>query len=139
MRETTFEARFRKSTCNTPTMSTNPAGKCPICGKNKRGKLNCCVKGGSWQGRCGDPGKKKYTWDEGAKACQNAVSKPTTIPEKCRKCGKTKRGLNCCAKGGSWQSMCGDGDKKEYTWDRGAKACQNVVSKPTEIPEMVAP
>ena len=53
---------------------------------------------------------------------------------KCPKCGKTKKGPNCCAQGGSWQSICGDGDQKAYTWERGAKACQHVTQEPTEIP-----
>ena len=73
-----FEVRFRKSTCKTHT--TTITEKCPICGENKKGKLNCCNKGGSWQGKCADFGEKEYTWDEGAKACQNVSPKPPKPP-----------------------------------------------------------
>ena len=55
-----------------------PSEKCHICGKSKKGKLNCCSKGGSWEGKCGDSGEKEYTWIEGAEACQNEPPKPPT-------------------------------------------------------------
>ena len=46
---------------------------CPICGKNKRnGKASCCATGGSWVGKCGNPGDTRfqYTWDDGARLCE---------------------------------------------------------------------
>merc|ERR1712187_598118 len=42
---------------------------CPKCGVNRKGKSHCCGRGGSWFGKCGNPGKKAHTWFEGFQAC----------------------------------------------------------------------
>ena len=78
MDTTAFEVRFRKFTCKTRTEA-----KCPICVKSKKGKLSCCNKGGSWEGKCGDPGEKEYTWVEGAEACQSEPPKPPATDSEC--------------------------------------------------------
>ena len=46
---------------------------CSQCGLLKKtGKLSCCVKGGSWQKKCGNDGSKsEHTWAEGFEACKN--------------------------------------------------------------------
>ena len=46
--------------------------RCLICGKNKKRKPTCCGKGGSWEGKCGDPGDKEYTWSEGFSTCASS-------------------------------------------------------------------
>ena len=49
--------------------STNP--ECPQCATNRTGKLSCCVRGGSWFKKCGNPdSNSEHTWDEGILACE---------------------------------------------------------------------
>ena len=83
---TGFEVRFRESTCTTTTISPTIVKKCRVCGKDKKGKLNCCGQGGSWKGKCGDPGDKKYTWLEGFEACKNVQPKASATPGACLRC-----------------------------------------------------
>ena len=47
---------------------------CPKCGINrKNGKRSCCVRGGAWFRKCGDPGDTTFahTWLEGINVCEN--------------------------------------------------------------------
>ena len=47
---------------------------CPKCGINRKsGKRSCCVRGGAWFRKCGDPGDTKFahTWLEGINVCDN--------------------------------------------------------------------
>ena len=59
---------------------TAGASTCRKCAPNKKGKVSCCFKGGSWYQNCGDPadaGDAKpfdYTWRQGFEACENAGS-----------------------------------------------------------------
>ena len=56
------------------------ASTCRKCVANKKGKVSCCSKGGSWYQNCGDPadvGDSKpfdYTWRQGFEACNNAAA-----------------------------------------------------------------
>ena len=55
---------------DTTTTTTNNG--CATCGTIKRnGKPSCCVRGGSWFGKCGSAGDVnfEYTWYEGISAC----------------------------------------------------------------------
>ena len=58
---------------STENMHTLPA--CPVCGSTKKGKATCCGTGGSWQGKCGNPGNKKFehTWTEGIQVCTQSA------------------------------------------------------------------
>ena len=51
------------------TSTTDPA--CTRCGANNY-QLSCCHPGGSWYGKCGGPGDRRYahTWDEGVRECR---------------------------------------------------------------------
>ena len=61
----------------------NPAThNCSICGKNdKNGAVSCCARGGSWFGKCGNPGDTRfqYTWDEGLRLCEGTSRKSTLV------------------------------------------------------------
>ena len=48
---------------------------CPKCGRGEEGKLTCCGRQGSWQGKCGTEGsaKFKYTFKDGLKACAKSA------------------------------------------------------------------
>ena len=67
----------------TPTLkpgTTTEASTCRKCAANKKGKVSCCFKGGSWYQKCGypaDTGDAKsfdYTWRQGMEECKNAGS-----------------------------------------------------------------
>ena len=46
----------------------------------------------------------------------------------CPTCGTFKTGVrSCCALNGAWASRCGD--KADYTYDQGRKACENANGK----------
>ena len=62
------------------TVPANPStGKaCPECGVNKKsGKRSCCIRGGAWFNKCGDPGDKNFehTWFEGIEACEGELGR----------------------------------------------------------------
>ena len=59
---------------------------CARCVATSEGKPSCCVEGGSWYRRCGDPGDLlEHTWTEGLEACKgkflfvNGVELVTTM------------------------------------------------------------
>ena len=50
---------------------------CTMCGTiEKSGKRSCCVRGGDWFRKCGNPGdpKFKHTWSEGIQACESTFA-----------------------------------------------------------------
>ena len=57
--------------------------ECSQCVPSKDG-MTCCVKGGSWIGRCGSAGHE-FTWADGLKACakqaQHRGNKTVPVPE----------------------------------------------------------
>ena len=55
--------------------STGGLIACPKCGTTKAGKLTCCVRGGSWFKKCGNPGDPKFehTWAEGTESCKSKL------------------------------------------------------------------
>ena len=58
-------------------VDSGTGGACPQCGVNSNsGKRSCCVRGGTWFKKCGDPGDSNFehTWDEGMKACKGKLS-----------------------------------------------------------------
>ena len=51
---------------------------CRKCGLSKKsGKLSCCVRGGAWFKRCGDPDDETvdHTWAEGFQACKGKFTR----------------------------------------------------------------
>ena len=46
---------------------------CSKCGTSKKGKPNCCARGGAWVGKCGfnDDPTFDHTWDEGLEVCKS--------------------------------------------------------------------
>ena len=47
---------------------------CRKCTKSTAGKWTCCAKGGSWAGKCGNPGDNtRYTYNEGIEACNRKL------------------------------------------------------------------
>ena len=46
------------------------------CGKLANGQLSCCAPDGDWEGKCGAPGKKTYTWQQGVNACDSECGAP---------------------------------------------------------------
>ena len=59
---------------STPTATLNPV--CPKCGTKTNGKRSCCLRGGTWFNKCGNPGDAKFehTWFEGIQACKRISS-----------------------------------------------------------------
>lgn len=106
---------------------------CPICGKNPRnGKVNCCASGGSWFGKCGNPGDPRfqYTWADGSRLCKGNA-KSLTRSTTCPICGTwTDTGkVSCCATGGSWHGLCGARSKGfKHTWNDGVTVCDGAVN-----------
>merc|ERR1719163_1013562 len=51
------------------------AGSCPLCGHNKYGTVNCCSKGGTWEGKCTNDLRDggEHTWIEGFNACKEPI------------------------------------------------------------------
>ena len=46
---------------------------CPRCGATRQaGTSSCCVEGGSWFEKCGDPGDRKFlhSWSDGIMICE---------------------------------------------------------------------
>ena len=58
-----------------PTPTAAPiTTKCPKCGVNLNGKLNCCARYGAWHEMCGDgDDNKEHTWTEGRLACKRKI------------------------------------------------------------------
>ena len=55
------------------TTKDPPAVACPKCGTIKNsGQRSCCVRGGTWFKKCGNPGEAKFdhTWFDGIQACK---------------------------------------------------------------------
>lgn len=69
------------STTRVTTSSTSTSDPpCTRCGDRTLSgfvalRLSCCLPGGSWYGKCGDPGDTRYahTWDEGVQACKSKL------------------------------------------------------------------
>ena len=55
--------------------ATTAASACRKCGTSKAGKRSCCGRGGSWFGKCGDPGDAtfEYTWFDGVRVCKGSA------------------------------------------------------------------
>ena len=57
-----------------PAVTTvKPSPVCAVCGIMKTsGARSCCVRGGAWFKKCGDPGDVRFehTWTEGVQACK---------------------------------------------------------------------
>ena len=53
---------------------------CAKCVRANDGKVTCCAKGASWEGKCGPPGNDNFehTWGEGLKVCKDATLQPVT-------------------------------------------------------------
>ena len=61
-------------TTASPVVATDsPAVACPKCGTIKKsGQRSCCVRGGTWFKKCGNPGDAKFdhTWFDGIQTCK---------------------------------------------------------------------
>ena len=99
-----------------PPCNYNLFAACYKCGSDINGRLSCCAKGATWEGKCGHVGdtKFKYTWGQGLRICL------------CPKCGSDNTGrLSCCGQGGAWQGDCGFPGNTMFghTWGEGLRAC----------------
>ena len=57
---------------------------CPKCAINKKsGKSSCCVRGGAWFNKCGEPGDSKFdhTWFEGNRVCKYSHQHPAAAAD----------------------------------------------------------
>ena len=55
-------------------VTTTASNTCPKCGIHKTsGKRSCCLRGGTWFNKCGNPGDAKFehTWFDGMNACKS--------------------------------------------------------------------
>ena len=96
--------------------------ECPKCARIKTGEVTCCGQGGSWQGKCGRIGDKRFqhTWVEGEKACSTALSpaddvSKSTTPESISTGGKCFRSthyvlLSPAISKAIFDSLCGTRD-----------------------------
>ena len=77
-------ARIQQNEMLSSTMAmltcTLVAGECPKCATNvatnkESGTPSCCFRGGSWFGKCGNPGDSKFdhTWFEGIQMCKSKL------------------------------------------------------------------
>ena len=59
------------------------AGSCPLCGHNKYGTVNCCSKGGTWEGKCTNDLRDggEHTWIEGFNACKEPIPEDEEPPK----------------------------------------------------------
>ena len=69
----------------TPVPENTLTGKCPQCGITISGKISCCLRGGAWVGKCGNPGDNNFehTFAEGIAVCKGRTCIRVLLPMWC--------------------------------------------------------
>ena len=84
-----------------PSIRISSISVCPNCGVHAQsGEPNCCARGGSWFGKCGDPSAKfEHTWTDGMASCKGKA----LALSPCRPTASTlKRSIECLCKWCPW-------------------------------------